>query len=126
MALAERVIDRLARGAAPAYAVASAERPGLAGGAVYAGNGPAYFGIAPDPADDAPGARLAMVQPGTAAARAGTEPGDVVVRFAGVRVYTFEDLRDAIAARKPGDAVEVIYLRDGAEHATRAVLGSRP
>ncbi len=124
--LAERVIDRLARGAAPAYATASVERPGLAGGAVHAGNGPAYFGIAPDPGDDAPGARLAVVQSGTAAARAGAEPGDVVVRFAGVRVYTFEDLRDAIAARKPGDAVDIIYLRDGEEHSARAVLGSRP
>ena len=124
VALAERVIDRLARGAAPAYATAGVERPELAAGAVQAGT--AYFGIAPDPADDAPGARLAVVQPGTAAARAGAEPGDVVVRFGGVRVYTFEDLREAIVARKPGDAVDVIYLRDRAEHAARAVLGTRP
>ncbi len=126
VALAERVIDRMARGPAPAYAEVTAEGPARAAGAVSTGSGTGYFGIAPDPDDDAPGVRLAIVQPGTAASRAGVRPGDVVVRFAGIRVYSFEDLRELITAHRPGDPVEVVYLRDGREHIVPVLLGSRP
>jgi S1-C subfamily serine protease len=70
--------------------------------------------------------RLSAVQPGTAAARAGLQPGDVVVRFAGIRVYTPEDLRDSITARAPGDAVEVVYLRQDRVRTVPTVLGARP
>jgi hypothetical protein len=124
--LAARVIDRLARGPAPAWAKVPDGTPEHVGGAAYPSNGTGYFGVAPDLADDAPGVQLALVQPGTAAARAGVEVGDVVVRFDGARVYSFEDLRQAITARKPGHRVDVVYLRDGREHTTEAVLGSRP
>ncbi len=124
--LAAGVVDRLARAPAPAWVKVS-ERPSEHVGApAYPARGTGFFGIAPDLADDAPGVRLAMVQPESAAARAGVEVGDVVVRFDGVRVYTFEDLRDAITARKPGERVDVVYLRDGRAHTVEAVLGARP
>ncbi len=126
VALARGVVERLARGPAPAYAKAVAEEPDPARGAVHMSGGTGYFGVAADQDDEAPGVRLFIVQPGTSAARAGVRPGDVVVRFAGMRVYTFEDLRDTIAAGRPGDPVEVVYLRDGRAHTVRPLLGSRP
>ena len=42
------------------------------------------------------------------------------------RVDGFEDLVAALRGRQPGDAVRVLYLRDGVEHDTSAVLDARP
>ena len=124
--LAAHVVDRLARGPAPVYAKVLAGPPEPDPGATHAPGHPGYLGVAPSLGDDAPGVRLSAVQPGTAAARAGLQPGDVVVRFAGIRVYTPEDLRDSITARAPGDAVEVVYLRQDRVRTVPAVLGARP
>ncbi len=121
---AQRAVDRLARGPAPVYAKVPHEQSAPV--MVYTGSGASFFGIAPDGADDAPGVRLAMVQPGSPADHAGVRPGDVVVRFGGVRVYTLDDVRDVLGARKPGDTVDVVYLRDGVEHRAHAVLAARP
>jgi aminopeptidase YwaD len=118
-----RVIDRLARGTAPVYTKVSTAEPRRGRGS---GAG-AYLGVGADLTDDdAPGVRLSMVQPGSPAAQAGVQKGDVIVRLGGIRIYSFEELREAIGAKKPGDAVEVVYLRDGSERAVRAVLESRP
>jgi hypothetical protein len=122
--LAGRIIDRLARDEAPRYVRLERERtaPSAVGSAAGTAS---YFGISPDFADEDPGVRLALVQTASPADRAGIRKGDVVVRFGGVRVYTFDDLRDAIGERKPGDAVEVVYLRDGQERTVQATLGVR-
>jgi S1-C subfamily serine protease len=66
-----------------------------------------------------------MVVPESAADRAGVRPGDVIVRFGGVRVYGFDDLRELISARKAGDRVEIAYQRDGGERTVDATLGAR-
>ena len=63
--------------------------------------------------------------PGTGAARAGLREGDVIVRFAGIAVEGFEELRTLIRDRKPGDTVTVLYLRDGEAHSTSVTLGPR-
>jgi S1-C subfamily serine protease len=49
----------------------------------------------------------------------------VIVRFAGVTVRTLDDLVFALRGRRPGDAIEVTYVRDGAERAVQAVLEQR-
>ena len=54
-----------------------------------------------------------VVNPGSAAERAGLRDGDVLVRVGGEPVNTFEELRNAIRARQPGDVVRLVYLRDG-------------
>lgn len=123
--LAARIIDQLAHDPAPAYV--KIERAKLEPVNVgYSGSGASYFGVAPDPGDDAPGVRLSMVQPGGPADLAGFHDGDIVIRFDGLRVYTQEDLREAIASKKPRDTVDVVYLRDGREHLARAMLSLRP
>jgi S1-C subfamily serine protease len=41
-------------------------------------------------------------------------------------VHGFEDLIAALRARRRGDEVRVLYLRDGLEHETTATLDARP
>ena len=38
----------------------------------------------------------------------------------------FDDLRAVLRSKQPGDAVRVVYLRDGLAHTTSATLGVRP
>jgi S1-C subfamily serine protease len=68
------------------------------------------------------GARLAHVIPGSAADRAGLRDGDVLVRVDEVAVDGFEALRRVIRARRPGETVRLVYLRDGRDHETSATL----
>jgi S1-C subfamily serine protease len=71
------------------------------------------------------GVRLGGVRPGSPADRAGLKSGDVIVRFAGVTIRTLDDLVFALRSRRAGDAVEVGYVRDGAERAAQATLEER-
>ena len=85
----------------------------------------AFLGVGGD-GPGADGARLAHVIPGSAAERAGLRDGDVLVRVDEVAVDGFEALRRIIGARRPGDTVRLVYLRDGRDHETLATLeGSR-
>ena len=112
--------DRDARLAFVRVAPAAAPSSGRAGG-----YGP-YFGSVPDFGESpAPGVRLSGVRPGSPADRAGLQPGDVIVRFAGVAVRTLDDFTFALRGRRPGDSVEVRYLRDGAEHRVETTLEAR-
>jgi S1-C subfamily serine protease len=119
-AVAVRVIERLATDARPVYAKVpppSRRQGGTPGGA--------FLGIVALPRPGADGLWLASVLPGTAAAQAGLRDGDVIVRLGGTPVDGFEDLRSVVRARRPGDIVSVLYLRDGEAHATLATLGTR-
>jgi hypothetical protein len=89
------------------------------------GYGP-YFGAVPDFGEPPrPGVRLGGVRPGSPADRAGLQAGDVIVRFAGVTVRTLDDLVFALRGRRPGEAIEVTYVRDGTERAVQATLEER-
>src|SRR5262249_50308933 len=88
--------------------------------------GGAFLGISPDTNSEADGLRLGSVLAGTAAARAGLLRGDVIVPLADRPVNGFAHLRRIIDAKRPGDAVAVVYLRDGEEHQAAAVLDTRP
>jgi S1-C subfamily serine protease len=94
-------------------------------GAGATGYGP-YFGAVPDFGEPSrPGVRLGGVRPGSPAERAGLQAGDIIVRFAGVTVRTLDDLVFALRSRRPGDAIEVTYVRDGTERAAQATLEER-
>lgn len=121
--VAFRTIRSLAdRPERPAFVrVAEPARP-RGGGSGY---GP-YFGSVPDFSEnDTPGIRLADVRPGSPAERAGLRGGDIIIRFAGVTIKTLDDLVFALRTRRPGDTVEVVYLRNGVEHRADAVLETR-
>ncbi|HSK23696.1 MAG TPA: trypsin-like peptidase domain-containing protein [Egicoccus sp.] len=71
------------------------------------------------------GAVLAQVPDGPAA-DAGLQPGDIVVRLDEHEVTTMADLAGRIRQYRPGDDVEVTFLRNGEEDTVTVTLGERP
>ncbi|GGI09729.1 S1C family serine protease [Egicoccus halophilus] len=71
------------------------------------------------------GAVLAEVPDGPAA-DAGLQPGDIVVRLDEHDVATMADLAGRLQQYRPGDELEVTYLRAGEEATTTVTLTERP
>lgn len=117
-ALGARVVEQLDAGGRPVFArvtpPARRERSRTAGGT--------FLGVGGDGRAPGDGVRLGHIMPGSAAERAGLQDGDVLVRVGEQPVNTFEELRNAIRARQPGDVVRLVYLRDGRDHVTSATL----
>ncbi|HEV2177054.1 MAG TPA: PDZ domain-containing protein [Terriglobia bacterium] len=59
------------------------------------------------------GAIVASVEKDSPAAKAGIEKNDVIIQFAGERVWSVSQLRRAVGDTPPGRAVEVEVSRDG-------------
>jgi len=74
---------------------------------------------------DAPdgGATLASVADGSAAARAGLQPGDVVTKVDDTPITSGAALGSAIRAHNPGDRVRITYTRGGTTHEVTVTLG---
>ena len=53
---------------------------------------------------------------------AGIKSGDVIVVINDVKVDNVAELQEIVARNRPGDAVEVVYLRNGIEKKVRATL----
>jgi hypothetical protein len=116
-AVGARVLEGLLDGARPTFArVVPPARSRNS-----RGSGP-FLGVGGDGRTPGDGVRLASIVPGSAAERAGLRDGDVLVRVNDSPVNTFEELRNAIRARQPGDVVRLVYLRDGRDHVTSATL----
>jgi len=71
------------------------------------------------------GARVAAVTPQSPAERAGLKEGDVIIAVDGQKVFTPEDLSEAIGKKESGKEVELEYLRKGARKMARAELVGR-
>ncbi len=89
--------DRLVKG--EVWGKLPGSRPDVAG---------AVLGVRGDP--DSNQARIASVQPGLPAEKAGIRPGDIILKFDGKAVPDFSSLVELVRARKPGDKV-LIELR---------------
>jgi S1-C subfamily serine protease len=87
------------------------------------------------------GVLIERVQPGSAAAKAGLKGGttdvtvagesyrlggDVIVRADGVPVRTLARLRDVVRAKKPGDKMTLVVVRNGEEKTIEVKLGRQP
>ena len=108
-----------------AYRRTKGEPPRTEGGERVAGYGP-YFGSIPDFSEsEIPGVLLGGVRPGSPAERAGLKAGDVIVNFAGVVVKNLQDLTFALRTKRPGERVEVTFLRGGQEQQAQATLEQR-
>ena len=70
------------------------------------------------------GALIDEAQPGTPAAAAGLKSGDVITKLNGQEVKDASDLTRHIGSMKPGDKVELSFLRDGTEKTVSITLGS--
>jgi aminopeptidase YwaD len=85
-----------------------------------------YLGTIPDmSAQQTPGVRLTGVRADSPADRAGLKTGDVIVEFDGRPVKDLYEYTDALQAKKPGDTVRIIVLREGARMTLTATLGRR-
>jgi aminopeptidase YwaD len=121
--LAARVVERLAGAPRPSYVTLSRPAPAPHGSAPPGG---AFLGIFADGGGASDGLRVTSVFAESAAARAGLQNGDVIVRLGDVPINSFDELKGSLAQKGPGDTIGVLYLRDGEDHLASATLGSRP
>lgn len=72
------------------------------------------------------GIRISGAAPGTGAAAAGLQAGDILLRLAGIDLVDFAALRQALSGQRAGVRVDVDYFRGGARHSAPLHLASRP
>jgi hypothetical protein len=101
----------------------AASRP--AGGGGGRGARPS-LGAIPDFAERSdPGVLLPGVMPASAAEKAGLGAGDVVLRLGETKVLNLQDVQYALVQHRPGDVVEVEYLRGGTAVVVKVTLAER-
>jgi hypothetical protein len=82
-------------------------------------------GSMPDFTFSGEGVRLADLSEDSPAAKAGLQKGDVIIKLGEFKVTKLSDYSEALKNFKPGDVVELIYLRDGKENKTSIELIER-
>ena len=69
-----------------------------------------WLGVTSDP--NADNAKVGRVSENSPAAKAGIKAGDIITRFDGKNINSFQDLSRLVKQKKPGDEVEVVVLRE--------------
>jgi len=69
------------------------------------------------------GAIVSDVLPGSSAEDAGLEPGDVIVEMDGEAVESSTALRNAVGFVRPGETVQITFVRDGERRTVTAPVG---
>ncbi len=107
----------------PQFVRVEADMPsaGQGGGGGY---GP-YFGSIPDFGEIENGVKFADVKPGSPAAKAGLQAGDVLVQFNDKPIKNLYDFTDALRRSKVGEVVDVKVLRNGAPVSAKVKLEQR-
>ena len=82
--------------------------------------------VGPLKLQDAKGALVGQVNPGSPADQAKIRPGDVIIEFDGKPVDSSLDLHNIAAETAPGSRVKIVLLRDGERLEVFAALGERP
>ena len=72
--------------------------------------GDPWLGVTSDP--NADNAKIGKVSENSPAAKAGIKAGDIITRFDGKDINSFQDLSRLVKQKKPGDEVEVAVLRE--------------
>jgi S1-C subfamily serine protease len=72
------------------------------------------------------GAVVRRIRDGSPAATVGLVPRDVIVAVDGATIESMSALKVALRSRRPGQAVDLRFLRDGKEQRVVATLGPRP
>lgn len=68
------------------------------------------------------GTVVVEISEGSGASKSDLKPGDVITKLNGEKVKDTAYLRYELYKNKPGDTIEVTYIRDGKEHTTKVVL----
>ena len=85
-----------------------------------------YLGSIPDMgAPDVKGMQLSGVRPGSPAELGGLKAGDIIIKFGGKAITNIYEYTDALGSFKPGDVVDVVVQRGGAEVTLKITLGKR-
>ena len=96
------------------------------GGTIPAGGGYGpYFGSVPDFAPIEKGVKFSDVRPGSPAAKAGLQAGDVLIGFGDKPVNNLYDFTYALQSSKVGDVVTVKVVRSGKEVTAKVTLEAR-
>lgn len=74
--------------------------------------------------DDQPGLYVQSVAPGGPAQQAGLAAGDIITRVDGRPVASVDDLTAIQLTSRPGDDVDVVFIRDGRRQTTTVTLGN--
>ncbi|MGA8347925.1 MAG: M28 family peptidase, partial [Isosphaeraceae bacterium] len=83
------------------------------------------LGVMPDYADEAKaGLKISGVREGGPAAKAGLKGNDSIIRIGGKPIATIYDYMESMKGYKPGDKLEVVVRRDGAEVTLQVDLGA--
>jgi Zn-dependent M28 family amino/carboxypeptidase len=85
----------------------------------------AWLGTVPDFAPVETGVLLGGVTADSPGDVAGMKKGDILIRLGEHDVADLQGFTDALGAYKPGDTIDIVVLRDGAEVRLRATLGRR-
>jgi putative serine protease PepD len=86
-----------------------------------------YLGVTPSlTTNGRDGALIQEVAPDSPAARAGIQPGDLVVSVDGKAMENYSEMVAAIRGHKPGDKVSLVVVRGGNETTITATLTQRP
>ncbi|HYO08599.1 MAG TPA: M20/M25/M40 family metallo-hydrolase [Tepidisphaeraceae bacterium] len=121
--LVEDVVRQIAAAPRQAY-VATADpaprTPGGSGTSVTLGVVPDYSSF-----DAGGGVKISGTAPGSAAATAGLQPGDVIVKWDDRRVDSLYDLSDLLGKAKPGQKVKLGIVREGKPIEVEATLVAR-
>lgn len=126
-ALAWRIVSYLAlEPQRPLYTQADVRAKGDRGGSGSRSYGKAYLGTVPAFDDTGgKGVRLQGVRPGSPAAKAGLQPGDVLMGINDVGIKDLQEFTYALRALKPGDKVTLIVERQGERMELKATIGAR-
>ncbi len=85
----------------------------------------AYLGTVPDMSENPGGVRLTGVRAGSPAERAGLKGNDIIVQIGETPVTDLQAMTNALRQHRPGDVVEVRFLREGTEQRVSVTLGTR-
>jgi hypothetical protein len=80
------------------------------------------FGVQPEYTTDGKGVLVENVFPGTSAAEAGLQAGDIMTAWNDTKITGVEDWMPLLGAANPGDEVVITYTRNGEEHKGAATL----
>jgi putative serine protease PepD len=94
------------------------------GHATHAQLGVSVRDATPTDSSSAQGAYLAAISPGGGAEKAGLKVGDVVTKVGGRPIDGADGLIAAIRSQRPGQHVQLSYVRNGATHQTTVTLGN--
>ena len=87
------------------------------------GENPVWLGVRAD--IDAKNCKLGEITKDSPADKAGLKPGDIVVRFGGKEVESYEGMRKMLQRQKPGDEVVLEVKRGDETKELRLTLGKR-